>query len=109
MADRKTRTRVITLAWPFEHEGREITQVTITRPRLSHIRAINEQVDGETEFDRGARMITLLSDLPEAALDDLDIEDFTALSEALGDFFPERQRGGGDPSSPKPPIGSAPH
>lgn len=106
---KKPRTRVISLNWPFEFEGREITEVTIYRPKLSHIRAINEVEDGESEFDRGTRMLTILSDLPQGALDDLDVEDFTALSEAIGAFFPERQQADGDQSLPKPPTGSAPH
>lgn len=111
MTDQKTQTKTLTLAFPIDGEGGLISRVTLRRPKVKDLRKIEGLIgeDGtpnNDDMDAGLAMIAALSDLPEGGVDELDLEDFTILSEALSDFFPKKAISAtGESSSPKPPTG----
>jgi hypothetical protein len=51
-------------------------------------------------------MAAVLTDLPREAIEDMDTDDFTAISEVIAGFFPKGTASAtGAPSQPKPPTG----
>lgn len=78
-----------TLAVPIQHDGREIGEVSLRRPKVKDLRAINAAGKDGDELDQSTVMIATLSGLPPEAVDELDTEDFVALSETVADFFPK--------------------
>ncbi len=63
-------------------------------------------LDETDDYEDSVKMIEYLSDLPKGSTDEMDLEDFTMLSEKIGDFFPAGVvPATGDTSSPKQPTG----
>lgn len=79
-------TKTIPLAYPVEHEGTTITEVTLRRAKTKDLRLIDAA--GGNDLDQGVAMVAAISGLPVAAVDEMDAEDFATISEALADFFP---------------------
>lgn len=79
--------KTINLKYPVTHDGKEVAQVTVRRPKVKDIRKIEENPD-ISDVDRGALMIAQLCDLPVEVVDEMDAEDFMALSEASSAFLP---------------------
>ena len=68
---------------------RTITEVTIRRPKVRDLRAMEKMREpGSTELDQGIAMAAALCDLPLEVMDDMDAADFAAISEVLGSFLP---------------------
>lgn len=85
-----TDTTQVTLARPLLIEDRMITEVTIRRPKVRDLRALEKAREpGFTELDQGIAMAAALCDLPLAAMDEMDAADFAAISEVLGGFLPK--------------------
>jgi hypothetical protein len=88
--EERTRERAFPLAYPVEHDGAPLTEVVLRRAKARDMAAI-EKIAGEDktgQMDQTIGIIAVLSGLPADVVGDLDAEDFTALSEALADFFP---------------------
>ena len=88
------RTLTLQLAFPLEWEGQTINEVKIQRPKAKHLEAlarfaIEEDADEATKARVALGTLSVLSDLPEGAAGELEIEDFQMLSEAMADFFPQ--------------------
>ncbi len=74
----------IELKHPITVDGAEVNELTLRRPKVRDIERL-DKVSGEM-----AKMVTLVADLAELTPDqvrELDIEDFTAVSEQLADFL----------------------
>ncbi|MEI7601756.1 MAG: phage tail assembly protein [Aestuariivirga sp.] len=85
-----TDTARVTLACPLQIEGRMVTEVTIRRPKVRDLRALEKgREPGFTELDQGIAMAAALCDLPLATMDEMDAGDFAAISEVLGGFLPK--------------------
>lgn len=85
-----TDTTRVTLACPLQLEDRMVTEVTIRRPKVRDLRALEKgREPGSTELDQGIAMAAALCDLPLAAMDEMDASDFAAISEVLGGFLPK--------------------
>lgn len=78
----------VTLAVPVEWQGQKIAEVTVRRPKVKDLRAIEASARG-SQLDQGATMIAQLTGLPPDAVDELDAADFTAISEVIAGFFPQ--------------------
>ncbi|MCA1776036.1 MAG: phage tail assembly protein [Loktanella sp.] len=78
----------ITLAHPFEIGGETVETVSLRRPKVKDLRAIDEAGDGD-EFKQAITMIAVLSDMTPEMVDEIDTEDFTMLSDRVRDFFPK--------------------
>lgn len=80
----------IELAVPLTVDGNVITELSIRRPRVRDLRALEEATEGRSsQLDQGAVLVALLSGIPEAAVEDMDAADFARASEVIGGFFGE--------------------
>jgi hypothetical protein len=99
--------KTVRLSDPITWEGREITEIKLAKPRVKDLKRMQASLVGvEDRLDQGIAMAAALTGLPVEAIEELDTDDFTAISEVIADFFPKgtaSQSGG--PSSPKPPTG----
>ena len=85
-----TDTARVKLVRPFKVEERMITEVTIRRPKVRDLRAMEKMREpGSTELDQSIAMTATLCDLPPEAMDEMDAADFAAISEVLGGFLPK--------------------
>ena len=85
-----TDTASVKLARPIRVEERMVTEVTIRRPKVRDLRAMEKMREPEgTELDQGIAMAAALCDLPLEAMDEMDAADFAAISEVLGSFLPK--------------------
>ena len=88
MSDPKTKT--VSLSVPVTFEGREITEIRIAKPKVKDLKRMNAALDGITDrLDQGIVMASALTGYPVEMIEDLDTDDFTALSEVIADFFPK--------------------
>jgi uncharacterized protein (DUF934 family) len=102
------KTKTVTLQFPITVDGREVSEVTITRPKVKYLKAMDAALDGITDkLDQGIIMVSVLTGLSHDAVEELDADDFTELSEVVAGFFPQaKAQGNGAPSLPKPLTGS---
>ena len=85
-----TDTARVKLSHPIEVGNRTIAEVTIRRPKVRDLRAMEKAREpGVSEIDQGVAMAATLCDLPLEAMDEMDAADFAAISEALGGFLPK--------------------
>ena len=101
------KTKTLSLHYPVTVEDRELSEVTITRPKVRDLKAMDAALVGITDkLDQGIVMAATLTGLPPEVIEELDAEDFTKLSEEVAGFFPQaKAHGTGAPSLPKPPTG----
>ena len=101
------RHKTLQLLFPITIVDREVSEVTITRPKVRDLKAMDAALVGITDkLDQGIVMVSVLTGLPPEAVEELDAEDFTKLSEEVAGFFPQaKAHGTGAPSLPKPPTG----
>jgi hypothetical protein len=101
------RHKTLQLLFPITVEDREVSEVTITRPKVKDLKAMDAALVGITDkLDQGIVMVSVLTGLPPEAVEELDADDFTRLSEEVAGFFPQaKAHGTGAPSLPKPPTG----
>jgi len=75
---------VIKLKHAIQVEGINITELTLRRPKLKHLRGINlDQMTGDSIIE----LISRLADIPPSSTEDIDGEDIEAVSEVIGGFF----------------------
>lgn len=83
-------TARVKLVRPFKVEDRTITEVTIRRPKVRDLRALEKiREPGATELDQSIAMTATLCDLPPDAMDEMDAADFASISEVLSGFLPK--------------------
>ena len=83
--------------------GSPITLVEVTRrPRLKDLRLVAIQKD---ELAQNAKAIACITNLPPAAVEELDVDDFKALAALVGPLFSPQTEGSGE-SSGEAPDGS---
>ena len=69
--------------------GDTISSVTLRRMRVKDIKAVERaRIDGG-DVDAGAMALAAVCDLPIEVVDEMDVEDFTMLSEKLEGFLPK--------------------
>jgi hypothetical protein len=101
------KRKTVSLSVPVTFEGREITEIRIAKPKVKDLKRMNAALDGITDrLDQGIVMASALTGYPVEMIEELDTDDFTALSEVIADFFPKGAASPpGDRSLPKPPTG----
>lgn len=75
-----------TLKVPLKHGNEIIKELVITRPKLKHLRTMD---DATGDIDRVAKLLVVLCNLPPPVLDEMDSTDFSALGDIITDFFPK--------------------
>lgn len=83
---------VVTLKHPIDVAGETVTRVTVRRPLVKHLKAM-DAVEGEVA--KLAALLAGLSGLPPAAVDQMDAGDFTACTAPLVGFFGKPPATGG--------------
>jgi hypothetical protein len=98
MSDPKTKT--VSLSVPVTFEGRDIAEIRIAKPKVKDLKRMNAALEGITDrLDQGIVMAAALTGYPVEMIEELDTDDFTAISEVIADFFPQAKgRGSGAPS-----------
>lgn len=80
----------VKLSRPLKIGDRTVTEVTIRRPKVRDLRAMEKAREpGSTEMDQGIAMAATLCDLPLEAMDEMDAADFASISEAITGFLPK--------------------
>lgn len=85
----KSNTTPVALAIPVEWQGQKIAEVAVRRPKVKDLRVIDAASRDKSQLDQGAAMIAQLTGLHPDAVDELDAQDFTAISEVIAGFFPQ--------------------
>jgi len=80
-------TEKLKLDHPFTADGKTLTEVSIRRPKVKDIRAI-DKVKEEGDLQQGLVMTSLLTGLNAELLDEMDAGDFARVSEVVGSFLP---------------------
>jgi hypothetical protein len=99
--------KTVRLSEPLSWEGREIIEIKISKPKVKDLKRMQAALDGvEDQLEQGIVMAATLTGLPAEAIEELDTDDFTALSGVIAGFFPKGTASpSGEASSPKPPTG----
>jgi hypothetical protein len=83
-------TARVKLIRPIKVEEHMINEVTIRRPKVRDLRAMEKMREpGSTELDQSIAMTATLCDLPPDAMDEMDAADFASISEVLSGFLPK--------------------
>lgn len=72
---------------PLQVDGKAMAEITIRRPKVKDILAI-DKVKDEGDMQQGITMAVLLTGLSPDVLDEMDAGDFARVSELVGSFFP---------------------
>ena len=73
---------------PLDNGGTKITKVTLRRMKVKDIKAI-EAAGKDGNMAAGVAALAAACDLPSEVIEEMDVEDFTALSEKLASFLPK--------------------
>jgi hypothetical protein len=75
----------IDLQYPIDFEGGKLSKVELRRPKVSDVVKARKGLKDEAEQE--VALISKLSGLPPAAIEDLDVADYKKLQEVLSGFF----------------------
>jgi hypothetical protein len=78
------RVNTFPLAFPFEFDGKEISEVTMRRAKG---RDLERMEAAGKDFAAGMVTLSCLTDLPVDAIREMDSEDIAMLSEQVPDFL----------------------
>jgi len=75
---------VITLKHPVIFNDEQVNEITLPdRLKLKHMKAMDSATG---DIGKIAALIASMADWPMSAVDQIDVEDFNAISEVAGDF-----------------------
>lgn len=80
----QTTTQSIKLQYPITAHGETIDTLELPRPRVKHLKALDEAVG---DVEKSVRLISALAGIPPSAVEEMDGEDFAAVSEVVAGFF----------------------
>jgi hypothetical protein len=98
------RNKRLPLSAPIALGDQTLTEVSVKKPKVKDLKALQDALAGiEDQLEQGILMAAVLTDLPR---EEMDTDDFTAISEVIAGFFPKGTASAtGAPSQPKPPTG----
>ena len=79
-----TKSKTIKLKEPISVEGREITEVTLRRPKVGDLRRMDKV--GGSDLEKTLWLMGALSEMTPAEVDELDAVDMEALAEVISGF-----------------------
>ena len=99
--------KTVQLSDPVEWGDRKVTEVTINKPKVKDLERMEAMLEGvEKALDQAIVTASAITGLPVEVVKDLDLDDFTAISEVIAGFFPQATASrNGEASLPKPPTG----
>lgn len=81
-------SETIKLEFPLTFEGKSITEISLRRPLVRDLRALDKaRKDDAGELAHGIAMISQLAGLPVSVLDEMDAGDFATVSDVLAGFM----------------------
>lgn len=80
----RTNSSSVPLAFPITYDGRTIDSVTLRRPRVGDSLAAQRNAASPAELE--IQLMALLTGLPISAIELIDMQDYTALQQALKDL-----------------------
>lgn len=80
-----THAAELKLSQPIEHDGTKITSIRLRRPIVADMLAAQKVSSNEPE--RELNLIAVLTGLPRAAIEQLDMRDYMALQRQLAQFM----------------------
>lgn len=84
------KCKVHKLIVPLDTDEGEIKTVTIRRPRVKDLRRLEaEMKEVEDDLTEGVVTLAVLTGLTRDQVEEMDVEDFTVLTELAVSFFPE--------------------
>jgi len=78
-------TTEVRLFEPIEYDGKQVVSVTLRRPIVADMLAAQKVSTNEPE--RELNLIAVLTGLPRAAVEKLDMRDYMALQRKLAEFM----------------------
>jgi len=85
----------VKLAEPIVVGGQKITEVTLRRPKVKDLRALDHLDVSANDLARGIEMAAILTGLTPQTIDELDAADFAAISDVIAGFLPKPPEPGG--------------
>ena len=85
----------IKLGEPIVVGGQKITEVTLRRPKVKDLRALDHLDVNANDLTRGIEMAAILTGLTPETIDELDAGDFAAISDVIAGFLPKPLETGG--------------
>lgn len=77
-------TQTVTLQFPVNVDGEDITELRIRRPKMRDIKRAQKHKD---DIERSMSLISDLAEISPKAVEELDAADFTAASKIVGEFM----------------------
>lgn len=74
----------ITLAHPFTFEGEAVTEIELRRPKMRDMKKAQKHKD---DMEKSIHMMADLAEVTPKLIEELDTEDFKALSDKVADFM----------------------
>lgn len=75
----------IQLDYPITFEGREVKEITLRRPKVKEARDVRKK--NKDDADMEIALLSQLAGLAPAAIEELDVADYSKLQEVLAGFF----------------------
>jgi len=85
----------VKLSEPIVVGGQKITEVTVRRPKVKDLRALDHLDVKANDLTRGIEMAAILTGLTPETIDELDAADFAAISDVIAGFLPKPPEPGG--------------
>jgi len=80
---------------PIVFSDRKITEVTVRRPKVKDLRALDHLDVNANDLTKGIEMAAILTGLTPETVDELDAADFAAISDVIASFLPKPPEQGG--------------
>ena len=77
-----------TLKHPITVDGQEITEISLRRPKVRDTKLANRKKD---EIEQSVEMIAMLAELKPSTIEELDVEDFTAVATEMGKLLAPKE------------------
>ncbi len=87
--------RIVTLEVPIEFDGRQISELTLQRPKVKHLKKM-EAI--ESDVEKAVMLIATLASISESAVEELDSVDFSQCSEVIEEFMAKKPQKTGEKS-----------
>jgi hypothetical protein len=83
----------IALKYPVPHDGGTVKEIVLRRPRAKDLIRMTKATRSGTELDGIVAYVASQADLPDDVIEELDAEDFKAVSEAAERFLGDMEAG----------------
>jgi len=87
--------QTVKLSEPAQVRGQRISEVTVRRPKVKDLRALDHLDVNANDLTRGIEMAAILTGLAAETIDELDAADFAAISDVIAGFLPKPPEPGG--------------